>query len=125
MNNKENSKKIYYTISEVADMFDLTQTQIRNWEKQFPQLAPHRNRKGNRLFTQSDIDNLKIIYNLIKVKGLKIGSAVKEFGISDSHLRRNSLLTEKLLDIKSQLTSVLEQLTDSEDDEIVVYRENK
>ncbi|MFI3315820.1 MAG: MerR family transcriptional regulator [Rikenellaceae bacterium] len=123
MNKEENNKKIFYSISEVADMFDLTQTQLRNWEKQFPQLKPHRNRKGNRQFTPEDIENLKIIYNLLKVKGLKINSAVKEIGISENHLRRNSQITEKLLSIKSQLSSILENLSDNEKDEIVVYND--
>ncbi|MEG1634130.1 MAG: MerR family transcriptional regulator [Rikenellaceae bacterium] len=101
-------------MSEVAEMFDINQSQLRSWENQFPTLRPHRNRKGNRLFTESDIETLKIIYNLIKVKGLRVGSAVKEVAISGSELKRNSIMTEKLLNIKSALTEVLEQLKDDD-----------
>ncbi|MFI3321414.1 MAG: MerR family transcriptional regulator [Rikenellaceae bacterium] len=125
MKNEEKDKKIFYTISEVADMFDVNQSQLRSWEKQFPTLHPYRNRKGNRLFTPEDIEIVKVIYNLVKIKGLKVSSAVKEIGISENHLRRNSQVTERLLSIKAQLSSVLEQLDSEVSGESVVYSGKK
>lgn len=103
-------------MSEVAEMFDINQSQLRGWENQFPTLKPHRNRKGNRLFTPSDIETLKVIYNLVKVKGLKVSSAVKEVSMSGSELHRESLVIEKLMNIKSSLIEVLEQMKDEDDD---------
>lgn len=112
-------------MSEVAEMFDINQSQLRSWENQFPSLKPHRNRKGNRLFTENDLETLKIIYNLVKVKGLRVSSAVKEIGISGSELRRNSLMIEKLLSIRSSLTEVLEQMKDDDQNPIVYESQNR
>ncbi len=69
--------KLYYTIGEVAEMFQVNTSLIRFWEKEFDVLKPKKNKKGNRLFTIEDIDNLKIIYNLVKEQGLTLEGAKK------------------------------------------------
>ena len=55
-NSESNRSKIYYTISETADMFSVSPTLIRYWANYFPQIKPHKNKKGNRLFTPADIE---------------------------------------------------------------------
>jgi len=62
-------EKVYYTIGEVAEMFDVNTSLIRYWEKEFDVIKPKKNNKGNRLFTKQDIDNFHLIYNLVKVRG--------------------------------------------------------
>ena len=69
--------KLYYTIGEVAEMFQVNTSLIRFWEKEFDVLKQKKNKKGNRLFTIEDIDNLKIIYNLVKEQGLTLEGAKK------------------------------------------------
>lgn len=69
--------KIYYTIGEVSAMFDVNASLIRFWEKEFDVLKPKKNKKGNRLFTAEDIDNFKVIYNLVKEQGLTLEGAKK------------------------------------------------
>jgi DNA-binding transcriptional MerR regulator len=69
------SKKIFYGIGEVADMFKVNQSLIRYWEKEFDVINPHKNKKGNRYFTQKDIDNFHLIYNLVKRKGYTLQGA--------------------------------------------------
>src|ERR1700740_1105252 len=61
--------KMYYTMGEVAAMFDVNQSLLRFYEKEFDILQPKENKKGNRYFTPEDVENLKIIFHLIKDKG--------------------------------------------------------
>ena len=75
---KENDiVKLFYSIGEVAEMFEVNTSLIRFWEKEFDVLKPKKNKKGNRLFTAEDIDNLKVIYNLVKQQGLTLEGAKK------------------------------------------------
>jgi DNA-binding transcriptional MerR regulator len=67
--------KLFYTIGEVATMFNVNTSLIRFWEKEFDIIRPRKNKKGNRLFTTDDIDNFKIIYHLVKEKGFTLSGA--------------------------------------------------
>ena len=67
--------KLYYSIGEVASLFDVNASLIRYWEKEFDILKPQKNKKGNRLFTPQDIDNLRIIYHLVKERGFTLQGA--------------------------------------------------
>lgn len=69
--------KIYYTIGEVSELFNVNTSLIRFWEKEFDVLKPKKNKKGNRLFTAEDIDNFKVIFNLVKEQGLTLEGAKK------------------------------------------------
>ncbi|MDD3739447.1 MAG: MerR family transcriptional regulator, partial [Lentimicrobiaceae bacterium] len=69
MSNSDNTKKLYYKIGEVAEIFGVTTSLIRYYEKEFDIIKPRRNKKGNRLFTQNDIDNFHKIFHLIKEEG--------------------------------------------------------
>ena len=68
-------EKLYYSIGEVAGIFDVNASLIRFWEKEFDILKPKKNKKGNRLFTQEDLDNLRIIYHLVKERGFTLQGA--------------------------------------------------
>jgi DNA-binding transcriptional MerR regulator len=68
-------EKLYYTIGEVAKMFDVNTSHIRFWSKEFEVIKPATNKKGNRLYTQSDLDNFKKIYHLVKEKGFTLKGA--------------------------------------------------
>lgn len=70
--------KLYYTIGEVAEMFDVNHSLIRFWEKEFTIIQPKKNKKGNRLFTPKDIENFNKIYNLVKIQGFTLEGAKKE-----------------------------------------------
>ena len=63
-------KKMFYSMGEVAEMFDVKPSLLRFWEAEFDILKPKRNKKGNRLFTPSDVENLKLIYHLVKERGM-------------------------------------------------------
>jgi len=67
--------KRYYTIGEVAEMFDVATSLIRFWETEFDLINPQKNKKGNRQFTQEDVSNVKLIYHLVKEKGYTLQGA--------------------------------------------------
>ena len=71
-------EKLYYTIGEVASMFDVNTSHIRFWSKEFDIIKPATNKKGNRLYTHSDIENFKKIYHLVKEKGFTLKGAKTE-----------------------------------------------
>ncbi len=69
------SRRIYYTMGQICEMFDLPASTIRFWESKFKILSPRKNAKGNRLFTPSDLENLKLIYHLVKEKKMTLKGA--------------------------------------------------
>lgn len=106
VNEKEETEKLYYSISEVSELFDLNASTLRFWEKEFDVLKPTKNKKGNRLFTKKDIEHIANIVELVKQKGftiqgakeqLKNKSAVKSTGSSQAEV------IEKLKSIKAKL----------------------
>ncbi len=93
------SDKIYYTIGEVARMFEVNTSLIRFWEKEFDVLRPHKNKKGNRLFTQQDVDHLHTIYHLVKQRGFTLKGAKEK-------LRKNPEALQKDIEIIKTLDKV-------------------
>ena len=102
--------KLYYSIGEVAEMFDVNASLIRFWEKEFSIIKPKKNKKGNRLFTQKDIDNLKKIYRLVKVQGYTLDGAKMALKSKDNTLVDNQEVIERLEQIKSELNKINSQL---------------
>src|SRR6478609_10292774 len=68
-------EKKYYSIGEVAAQFRVAPSLIRFWESEFEVLAPKKNKKGNRQYTKEDIDNLGVIFHLVKEKGFTLQGA--------------------------------------------------
>ena len=110
------AERIFYTMGEVAEMFDVNTSLIRHWETQFPMLRPKRNKKGNRLFTPQDVEYLKMIYHLVKECGMTLDGAKKALrkGSSAKGLERDMQLMEHLQRIRAMLVEVREDLKASE-----------
>jgi DNA-binding transcriptional MerR regulator len=68
-------EKLYYSIGEVAKMFEVNTSLIRFWEKEFNILHPNKNQQGKRLFTRKDIEDFRLIYNLVKERGYTLQGA--------------------------------------------------
>ncbi len=105
-----NSKKIFYSIGEVAEMFNVKTSAIRYWENQFDILKPKKNNKGNRLFTPTDIENLKVIYHLLKVQGLTLSGAKKKLQENKNGTFQSVELINRLEDIKVMLNELKSNL---------------
>lgn len=102
--------KLYYSIGEVAEMLEVKPSLIRFWEKEFPILQPKKNKKGNRLFTDKDLENLKLIHSLLKDKGYKIEGAKKILRSERKELSEKEKLKKQLLSIKSELQALHDSL---------------
>jgi len=100
-------EKLYYTIGEVAKMFDVNTSLIRYWEKEFDIIKPKKNKKGNRLFTQKDIDNFHIIYHLVKEKGMTLKGAKKKMKENKEDTEHNFEIIRSLEQIKEMLTDLV------------------
>ena len=100
-------EKLYYSIGEVARMFNVNTSLIRFWEKEFDIIKPKKNKKGNRLFTQKDIDNFHIIYHLVKEKGMTLKGAKKKMKENKEDTEHNFEIIKSLEQIKVMLTDLV------------------
>ena len=103
-------KKIYYSIGEVAAMFDVNKSLIRFWEKEFIIIKPKKNKKGNRYFTENDINNFKIIFHLVKERGYTLDGAKKKLRENKEDTIKNVEIVNQLKDIRTQLVAIREVL---------------
>ena len=103
-------QKLYYSIGEVADMFEVNVSLLRFWEKEFNILKPKKNKKGNRMFTCKDLDNLKIIYHLVKERGYTLEGAKKKLKENKEDTINNIEIVNRLKDIRQFLAELKEEL---------------
>lgn len=104
------AEKLYYTIGEVAVMFDVNPSLIRFWEKEFELLHSHKNKKGNRLFTQQDIDRIHQIYHLVKEKGYTLPGAKEKLKKDKQEIDRDIEILKTLKNVRQFLDDLKEQL---------------
>ncbi len=109
MQSKKNHK-LFYTIGETAKMFKVNVSLIRFWEKEFEILKPKKNKKGNRLFTKKDIDNLHIIYHLVKERGFTLEGAKKKIKENKKDTIDNITVVNHLKNIKKFLIALKKEL---------------
>ncbi|GAB1418558.1 hypothetical protein MASR2M12_13230 [Bacteroidales bacterium] len=93
---KKITEKLYFPIGEVARMFNVNTSLIRFWEKEFDVLKPHKNKKGNRMFTQRDMRYLHMIYHLVKVKGYTLQGAKEALKEDFDAIEQQIVLKETL-----------------------------
>lgn len=97
-------EKLYYTIGEVSEILDENASLVRFWAGKFPEfIKPARNKKGNRLFTARDLANFKVIYYLVKERGMTLEGAAKR-------MKDNLTGEDKRVEVISMLTSIKEKL---------------
>ena len=103
-------EKIYYTIGEVAKIFKVNTSLIRFWENEFEIIKPHKNKKGNRLFTPKDIENFHLIYHLVKEKGLTLKGAEKKLNENKEDVINSFEVVKKLQEIKALLIDIKDNM---------------
>lgn len=103
-------EKLYYSIGEVAEMFGVNASLIRFWEKEFDIIKPKKNKKGNRFFTKQDIDNIMLIFHLVKEKGLTLNGARKKIKENKDDTNNNHEVIKALTEIKSLLLEIKDSL---------------
>ncbi len=102
-------EKQYYRIGEVAEAFGEATSLIRFWEREFNIIQPKKNKKGNRMFTPKDIENFKLIYNLVKERGYTLEGA-KQYLKKNKDAESNHELISRLQRIRAELVKLREQL---------------
>ncbi len=106
--------KLYYSISEVAEMFDVRETLLRYWETEFPQIAPRKSGRNIRQYSKEDIEQVRIIYNLVKVRGLKIAAAREALKKNKEGTLQQIEVIGKLREIRAELLAIKKELGDLE-----------
>lgn len=106
MSSQEYIQKQYYTIGEVARELDLSASLIRFWETEFREVNPKKNRQGNRVYTEKDIETLKKIHYLLKVKKFTIKGAKERLKREQEDLAKEVHLRETLIKMRTFLSEL-------------------
>jgi len=101
--NKNKDLKMFYSIKDVAAMFNIEETTLRYWEKEFPTISPERIGRGIRQYTKNDIENIRVVYHLVKEKGMTLQGA-------RDMIKHNKGVTNTKLDVIEKLKSVRDEL---------------
>ena len=108
---KDKELRLYYSIKEVAQQLGVNESTLRYWEKEFPQLKPKTQALNKvRQYTAEDMELLKTIYNLVKVRGFKLAAARKMLNENRRGADRSSEVLETLISVRSQLQELKRQL---------------
>ncbi len=99
-------EKKYFSIGEVAELLDVATSLIRFWESEFDIIKPKKNRKGNRQFTREDIDNVKLIYHLVKEKGYTLQGAKDLLKNGNDSLKEKVEIITSLKKVKKFLLEI-------------------
>ena len=102
--------KLYYSISEVAQLFGVNESLLRYWEKEFPMISPKKAGGNIRQYRQEDIDNIRLVYHLVKEKGMTLAGAKQRLKQNKETIVKNADIIQRLNDIKKELLSMRKEL---------------
>jgi DNA-binding transcriptional MerR regulator len=102
--------KLYYSIGEVSELLDVNPSLLRFWEKEFDLVHPNKNKKGNRIYTEKDVKNLRMIHYLVKERGFTLDGAKKKLKEDPKELEEKSDLIDTLNGVKTLLLELKESL---------------
>ena len=109
--NSQKDLKTYYSIGEVAEEFGVKETLLRFWEKEFPeQLHPKKGGRNVRQYTKADIEQVRIIHNLVKVRGLKLAAAREALQKNKSGEENKAKAIIALKAIKGELVAIMNEI---------------
>lgn len=107
---EEQTARLYYSIGDVAKMFGVNPSLIRFWEKKFDIIKPHKNKKGDRQFTQADVDHFHLIFHLVKEKKMTLDGARLQLKEQREETERTFEVVKRLKEIKQELLSIKNQM---------------
>jgi DNA-binding transcriptional MerR regulator len=103
--------KRYYSIREVAEMFGLNESTLRYWEQEFPYLRPKNSGPAKiRQYQEKDIEQIRLIHNLVKVRGFKLAAAKKIINSNRTGADRRAEVLTKLMDVRTELEALKKQM---------------
>ena len=102
--------KLYFTIGEVAKLFNVNTSHIRFWEKEFDIIKPQKNKKGNRIFTKEDVDNFYTIFHLVKERGFTLEGAKQKLKLNKEDTINNIEIVKSLNKVREFLLEFKKEL---------------
>lgn len=124
MLNTDKNLKLYYSIREVAAMFDVNESLLRFWEKEFPQLNPKKAGRGVRQYRKEDIETLKLIYHLVKERGMTLPGARQRMKDNRDTTLRNFEIVDRLKAIREELVGMKLALDSFTYEDVEALKEN-
>lgn len=112
--------KLYYSIGEVAQMFDVNESLLRFWEKEFPIITPKKNSKGTRQYRKEDVENIRLIYHLVKEKGMTLQGARQKLKNNKENTVQTYEIITRLQGIKEELLAMKKELDSIDSGELTV-----
>ena len=100
---KFKKEKMFYSIKEVADLFDVNQSLLRYWEKEFPSIKPAKTDKGTRQYRKEDIEEIRLVHNLVKEKGMTLPGAKQKLKENRDNVVHTQEIIDRLKDIRVEL----------------------
>jgi len=108
--NPDKELKLYYSISEVAQMFNVTEPLLRYWEKEFKNIHPKKANRNIRQYTKDDIEEVRAVYHLVKEKGMTLVGARRILKNSKDGTSKVSEVSDRLKLIRADLVSIKKEL---------------
>ena len=107
--NTDKKLKLYYSIKEVAQMLGVTESMLRFWEKEIPSIKPKTTGNNVRQYTEEDIESIRVVYNLVKVRGFKLAAARKMLKETKNSVDSNAKVMELLINLRDELQQMRKQ----------------
>ena len=107
---KEQEQKLYYSIKEVAQLVGLNTPTLRYWEKEFKEIAPEKNRKGIRFYREEDVRQIRLVYYLLKVRGMTLAGARQKLKDNKDDTINQVEIYYRLEHIRVELLSLIDAL---------------
>ena len=108
--NANKDLKLYYSISEVARMFDVNESLLRYWEKEFPIISPKKAGGNIRQYRKEDIENIRLVYHLVKEKGMTLQGAKQRLKVNKESTEQTAEVVERLKSIREELVKLRKSL---------------
>ena len=108
--NENKNLKLYYSIKEVSEIIGDSESNLRFWEKEIPLIKPKTTGNNVRQYTEKDIENIKAVYNLVKVRGFKLAAAKKMLRENKEGVDSNARVMEGLIRVREELKELKRQL---------------
>lgn len=107
--NTDKKLKLYYSIKEVAQMLGVTESMLRFWEKEIPSIKPKTTGNNVRQYTEENIEEIRVVYNLVKVRGFKLAAARKMLKENKNSVDSNAKVMELLINLRDELQQIKKQ----------------
>ncbi len=108
--NESSNLKMFYSISEVAEMFDVNESLLRYWEKVFPSIKPRKTARNIRQYTAEDIEDVRIVHNLVKVRGMKLTVARDLIRKNHEGAKDTTEVLDRLMKVRGELELIKKEL---------------